>query len=515
VDDLIVHASKVIRAVTGPSSADIDVDGGLLCRDGRIAAIDDFSDLRTQHPSARTIGGPEFVAIPGLVNGHHHIGLTPFQLGAPDLPLEEWALAKMGLRYVDPYLDHLYAALMLIESGTTTVQVLNYTPRGYPAVDMDTAGAVLRAYEDAGLRVAYAFNAVDQNSIVVGGGGGEREFLASIPASLAARYREAIGLQYRTPNAILDFARAIVGSVGANDRVHVTLGPSTVDRCSDELLRGIRELATEMRTTIHIHLQETIHQRRYAEDKWGTTPLQHLKDLGFLGPDVTCGHAVWLTEDDIATLEETGTRVCHNASSNLRLSSGIAPVPSLVARGIPISIGTDEAGLNDDKDLFQEMRLVATLHRATFSDHRAPTGHEVFRMATEAGAESASFGAETGTLEVGRYADIVLIRNDRVGQPFVNSEVSVVDALVRRARSSDVDTVVVGGRILMEGGQVTTIDRPAILRQLADVLESPRTDREVHLRDLAADLKPHFVKFLADGLGDFRATPFSRYNSRE
>jgi 5-methylthioadenosine/S-adenosylhomocysteine deaminase len=512
--DLLIHAAHVVRRVISDASSHVMSDAAILCRDGRIVAVDDFERLKELHPSASVIGGPGYIAMPGLVNGHFHVGVTPFQLGAPDLPLEEWGLAKMAIRYVDPYLDHSYAALQLIESGTTTVQLMNYTPRGHPAVNLATVQAVLRAYNDAGLRVAYAFNVVDQNWVAVGGGGGEREFLESLPASLVHRYNDAIGPQYRSVESIVELATAVFETVGTSDLVHATLGPSTVDRCSDDLLRVIRTLATEMQTTIHIHLQETIHQRRYAERTWGKTPLGHLHDLGFLGEDVTCGHAVWLTDPDIDLLAETGTRVCHNLSSNLRLSSGLAPLPSLLERGIRVSIGTDEAGINDDKDLFQEMRLVSTVHRAPFSGAPGPTAHAVFRMATQAGAASCSFGGETGTLDPGMQADVVLIRKDRLAEPFLHPSVSMVDAIVRRAQARDVDTVLVGGRVLMEGGRVKSVDRAGLLRALTELLSSPATDRELTLAKLSSDLRPHLVRFLKEGVSDFTPTPYSGYNSR-
>src|SRR5262249_45730408 len=156
--------------------------------------------------------------------------------------------------------------------------------------------------------------------------------------------------------------------------------------CSDDLLTAVKELATKYETSIHIHLQETMYQKLYGLRTWGKTPLQHLNDLGFLGPEVTCGHGVWLTEEDIDVLAETGTKICDSASSNLRLQSGIAPIVPLLEKGVCVALGTDEAGLNDDRDLIQEMRLALRLHRIPGVGNTPPSAHQVFQMATVNGA---------------------------------------------------------------------------------------------------------------------------------
>ena len=148
-------------------------------------------------------------------------------------------------------------------------------------------------------------------------------------------------------------------------------------------------------------MQETVYQKLYGLQAWQTTPLQHLHELGFLGPEVTCGHSVSATDDDIELMSATGTNVCHNASSNLRLQSGIAPLGRLLEAGIRVAIGSDEAGINDDKDLLQEMRLVLKLHRVPGVEHIPPTAYQVFQMATVNGAYASWFGDRIGTFVKG------------------------------------------------------------------------------------------------------------------
>ena len=240
-----------------------------------------------------------------------------------------------------------------------------------------------------------------------------------------------------------------------HERVRVTMAPSNVHRCSDELLIALKQLANRYSTGIHIHLQETVYQKLYSYRAYGKTPLQHLHDLGFLGPEVTCGHSVWATEEDLRLMASTGTNICHNASSNLRLQSGIAPMGRILAAGIKVAIGSDEAGLNDDKDLFQEMRLVLKLHRVPGIDLQPPTSYQVLEMATVNGAYTSWFGDRIGTLEPGKRADMVLLDLHNIEEPYLDPEVSVVDALVHRGRGIDVDTVLVDDEVVFRDGRQT------------------------------------------------------------
>ena len=356
----LIRGKHVVCKVTGPRSADVVADGAVLQRDGLIEAEGDYRELSRQHPDAEVIGSDNHIVMPGLVNDHFHVGLTPFQMGAPDLPLEMWSLARIGTRLIDPYLDQLYGAVQMIETGTTTVQAIHSPGRGYGPVSLEIADKVISAYQTSGMRVSYAPSVVDQNSMVAGSSGGEADFAAQMPSDLAERYRSFMAPSYWPAAEVMPVLEEICRKYGNNqyERVQVTMAPSNVHRCSDELLTALKEMAGRYRTGIHIHLQETVYQKLYGHTAYGKTPLQHLYDLGFLGPEVTCGHSVWATEEDLRLMAATGTNICHNASSNLRLQSGIAPLGRILAAGIKVAIGSDEAGLNDDKDLFQEMRLV-------------------------------------------------------------------------------------------------------------------------------------------------------------
>ena len=212
-------------------------------------------------------------------------------------------------------------------------------------------------------------------------------------------------------------------------------------------------------------------------------------------------------------MAETGTNICHNASSNLRLRSGIAPMGRILAAGIKVAIGSDEAGLNDDKDLFQEMRLVLKLHRVPGIDLEPPTSHQVLEMATANGAYASWFGNRIGTLEPGKRADMVLVDMRNIEEPYLDPRVSVVDALVHRGRGIDVDTVLVDGEVVLRDGQLTRVDKQALFREIRGALDRPLTAQEEERREIAALVEPYLRRFYS-GTTQQDMAPFTAYNSR-
>lgn len=511
----LIRGKHVVCKVTGRDTAEVVSDGAVVQRDGVIEVVGDYRELSARYPEAEVIGSGNHIVMPGLVNDHFHVGLTPFQMGAPDLPLELWSLHRIGVRAIDPYLDQLYGAVQMIETGTTAVQAIHSTPRGSGPVSMEIADKVVGAYQASGMRVSYAPSVVDQNSMVAGPRGGETDFAAQMPADLAERYRSFMAPGYRPVDEIMPVLEDISRKYGddQHERVRVTMAPSNVHRCSDELLTSIKDLAGRYNTGIHIHLQETVYQKLYGHTAYGKTPLQHLHEIGFLGPEVVCGHSVWATEEDLAIMAATGTNICHNASSNLRLQSGIAPMGRILEAGIKVAIGSDEAGLNDDKDLFQEMRLVLKLHRVPGIDLEPPTSHQVLEMATVNGAYASWFGDRIGTLEPGKRADMALVDMRNIEEPFLDPRVSVVDALVHRARGIDVDTVLVDGEVVLRDGQLTRVDKYDLFREIKAALDRPLTPQEEERRDLAMRVEPHLRRFYSEAMPQ-DAEPFTAYNAR-
>jgi 5-methylthioadenosine/S-adenosylhomocysteine deaminase len=262
-----------------------------------------------------------------------------------------------------------------------------------------------------------------------------------------------------------------------------------------------------------MHLVETAYQKEYARRRGGGTAVDYIGRFGLLGPKMTLGHGVWLSEGDLDKLAETGTNICHNCSSNFRLRSGVAPLNRFEAKGINVAIGLDEAGINDDRDMLQEMRMVLRAHREPGMDDRVPTMAQVFRMATDGGAKTTPFGAHLGTLEVGKGADMVLLDWKQISYPYLDADIPVLDAVLQRAKTEGVKTVIAAGEILYQDGKFTKVDRHGALRQLSELLKRPLNLDEIERRQLSKAVLPH-VKSFYDGYYDANAhVPFYRQSA--
>ena len=334
------------------------------------------------------IGSGNEVMLPGFVNGHHHVGLTPVQLGSPDMPLELWFVTRMVMRNVNLYLDTLYSAFEMIASGVTTVQHLHgWMPGKLDQVDRG-CDEVIRAYQDVGMRVSYSYAVRDQNRLVYQR---DEDFVASLPAELRGpmqRWFERFQLTLDDDIALFE---GLYGRYHDKRRVKVQLAPANLHWCSDEALTRLADCSRKYDVPMHMHLLETAYQKEYARRRGGCTAVEYIDRFGLLGPQMTLGHGVWLNEKDIERLAETGTCVCHNCSSNFRLRSGVAALNKFEAAGINTAIGIDEAGINDDRDMLQEMRMVLRAHRVPGMDDEVPTPAQVFRMATSGGAKTTPF----------------------------------------------------------------------------------------------------------------------------
>ena len=488
----IIRGRKVICKIIGRHDADVIDDGAVFQRDGTIVDVGSFTDLSARYRADEVLGSRDHVVLPGFVNAHHHVGLTPLQLGSLDQPLELWWITRIGARDVDPYLDTLYSAFEMIESGVTTVQHIHGMVAAEPDRCVEAARRVLQAYDDIGMRVSYSYEIREQNPLTYEA---DEAVLGHLPQALASALRTRMHDQRMPLEDHFLIFEELYRRFERHDRIRIQLAPGNLHLCSDRALEMSGEYATSFDVPMHIHLVESALQKRYAKQRTGTTALAHLHSLGLLGPRMTIGHGVWLTSEDIELAARTGTRICHNCSSNLRLGSGIAPLNHFEESGVRVAIGIDEAGINDDRDMLQEMRMVLNLHRERDLDDHVPTAAQVLRMATEHGAETTPFGATIGTLEPGKAADMVLIKWDQIAGPYLNTRISAVDAIVHRAKPAGVDTVLVGGIPILRAGRIVRIDKDEALANLAASLESPLTEAERERRELAESLYRPFRKY--------------------
>ncbi|MFQ3622056.1 MAG: amidohydrolase family protein [Acetobacteraceae bacterium] len=507
----LVRADAVLERFEPDGTPVLHADAAIAVASGRVAAIGPWRALRARWPQAELLGGRGIVAIPGLINAHHHVGTTPLQLGSPDHPLELWFASRLGLRDVDLRLDTLFSAFEMIASGVTTVQHLHSRVPGTAEDMVAAAREVIGAYREVGMRASYSLALRDQNRLVYED---DAAFTARLPASLRpamSAYFARFTVPLAEQAAAFEEIRRLADAQGL---IAVQLAPANLHWLSDRGLELVGTLSAQHDLPMHMHLLETPYQKIYAKRRTGGSALAHLHRMGLTGPRLTIGHGVWMTEDDIALCAHSGTRICHNCSSNLRLKSGIAPVNRLLAAGVPVAIGIDEAGLNDDRDMLTELRLVLRLHREPGIESPNPTPSQVLRMATEHGASTTPFGASIGRLSPGCWADIVLFDWAEVTAPYQASTLPLLDVLVQRAKTGAVRTVMVAGDVIYHEGQFLRIDRAAVLEALARWFARPLTKAEQERAALAEAVFPHVREFYAGWLDGMRAEPFYRTSGR-
>lgn len=483
--ETLIFADHLLTGFAPDGQAEVMQDAALLVEGPRILDLGPAERLRRQHPKAAALGGRNRLVMPGLVNAHHHVGLTPFQLGARDQPLELWFPERLCMRDLDPRLDTLYAAFEMIGSGVTTVQHLHSRAPGDTDAVVARAETILRAYAEIGMRVSYSFAMRDQNRMIYAA---DEEFLALLPGHLRAGAADYLaGFQLPLSEQIAVF-QALRARWADHPLAAIQIAPSNLHWLSDAALESAARLSEETGAPMHMHLLETPYQHEYARRRTGGSAVAFLDRLGLLSPRLTIGHGVWMTPDDIACLAERGTCLCHNCSSNLRLKSGTLDLNAVLAAGIPTALGMDEAGINDDRDMLQEMRLALTLHRPAGHEAPAPVAAQILRMATEYGATTTPFAGRIGRLATGMLADLVVMDWAAVTAPWQDPAMPVIDTLVRRAKAGAVETVMIGGQVVCHEGRFTKVSRQEVHAEIARTMNRPDTEAEAARRKLAADL---------------------------
>ena len=475
-------------------------DGAVLQRDGVIEAVGTYDELKDRAVD-EVIGGPRFLVMPGLTNAHHHgRGVSTFQMGTVDGCLETWIVQGWGRRPVDWRLITLYTAIQMIKSGTTTV-MYNH-PRTPTKGLAEESEEVLRGFGGAGMRTAFSVYYRGQNRVVYHD---DEAFLSRLPADLgdaARRYVAATDMPEDDYFSFFESFRESHGAEASGGLVSVLLSPSNAQWASDEFFFRTKEYAARYGAAVHMHLVESWYQKEYGIRTWGKTPVAHLADLGFLGPELSCAHSVWLTEGDIELLADAGATVCHNPSSNLRLKNGIAPVNAMLAGGVNVALGTDSTAINDDDDILQEMRLASKLHRQPGLERPAMDAHQALRLATANAARPTGFEGRTGALEPGRYADMVLLDWDAMTAPYFegsgDAAVDAVNAVVYRGKSANVDTVIINGEVALRGGRSMMADEDAVAAELRQQLARPIEPETLATRQMAARLLPYINQFYDD-----------------
>ncbi|MGD8461969.1 MAG: amidohydrolase [Desulfobacterales bacterium] len=398
-----------------------------------VGPAEEFSDWS----ASEVVDARGGIIMPGLINSHTHAAMTCFRGLADDLPLMTWlnghifpAEAKLD----DPmvYSGALLACAEMIMSGTTCFCDM------YLFED-----AVARAASDAGMRavvgeVLYDFDSPNYGPIAQG----------------------------------FEYTRKLIETWQDHPLVTIAVEPHSTYLCAPELLQKAFELARQFRLPLVIHLAESKSEVSQIKERFDKTPVEHLADLGLLASNVVACHCVALTENDIALLKRFDVKVAHNAESNMKLASGIAPIPELLTEGICVGLGTDGCASNNDLDLFLEMDTVAKLHKAKTLDPTVMDAETVLKMATIGAARVLGLESFIGSIETGKKADLIIVDTD---QPHLTPMYNPVSHMVYAARGSDVTTVMINGTIVMQDGRLTTMDLGRIMddvNQIAHEIKS-------------------------------------------
>lgn len=438
-----------------PFSADVSIEGD------RIAAIG--ANLSAPE-DATVIDGTDRLVMPGLVNAHLHSAEALFKGRYDNLPLELWMLYSypiLGSKALSERLIYLRSMLVAMESLKFGVTCITDDLYEAPRQTLDQLGAAFQAYDDVGVRATVSGHVMDRN------------FLHTIPYSAEhvpqALQDEVAKLTPISTADYIDFVKAALDRFhGRSGRLRFMVAPSAPQRCTVELMQAANELAIERKVPFHTHIVETKVQGCTGPACYGKTLMAYMRDLGLMHPGVTIAHSIWVTKDDIALMGEAGVSVVHNTISNQKLGAGIAPVRELLEAGVNVALGSDGICSNDTPRMFDVMKACGLIHKMTSADYsRWLSAEEVLHACTLAGARSAMIGDETGSLEVGKKADLLVIDLTTASYSPRND---IRNHLVYCENGSSIEKVIVNGEIVVEDGRLTKVDETALLEELNELM---------------------------------------------
>ena len=393
----------------------------VLISDGRIGAVIPEARAAELHPGVPVLDLPEHVLIPGLVNAHTHAAMTLMRGIADDLPLMRWLTEHIWpaeMKHVSPRFVHdgaLLACAEMLLSGTTCFNDMYFFPE-----------ATLDAALEAGMRASLG-------AIVI-------EF----PSAYAA-----------DPDDYLQKGLALRDRYRDHPLLSFCIAPHAPYTVSDASFRKVAKLAAELDVPVHLHVHETLDELARSSAEHGTRPLERLRNLGLLGPNLIAVHAVHLSPEEIELLAKHGCSVAHCPASNLKLASGFAPIAALLAAGVNVALGTDGAASNNRLDMLAEMRLAALLAKAVAQDAQAMPAHAALRSATLGGARALGLEDRIGSIVAGKAADLVAVR---LSGPELQPCYDPVSHLVYAAGRENVSHVWVAGKLAVKDGVLQNVN---------------------------------------------------------
>ena len=375
----------------------------------------------------RTIDARRGLVLPGLINCHTHAAMTLFRGLADDLPLMDWLnryIFPVESR-IDPefvYSGAMLACVEMILSGTTTFCDMYL-------FENETA----RAADRVGIRamvgeVLYDFESPNYGTIDKG----------------------------------FDYTVSLIKTWKNHPRISVAVEPHALYTCSPDLLQKAGEIAERHSVPLIMHVAETLPELETLRERYGKKPFEHMESLGILGPHVIADHCVYLDESEIQRIRNHGVRVVTDPESNMKLASGVAPIPDLLAREIPVGLGTDGCASNNNLDMFHEMDCLAKLHKVHRLDPTVMDAVTVLKCATIEGARVLGMSDRIGSIEIGKKADIIVVDTDK---PHLTPMYNPYSHLVYSACGSDVIHSIIDGNVVMENGRLLTADPDTVMAE--------------------------------------------------
>jgi 5-methylthioadenosine/S-adenosylhomocysteine deaminase len=420
--DVIIRGGTI---VTMDASSRIIEDGAVAIRRDRIVAVGSAAEVAAKYAAARIINAAGKVVMPGLINTHTHVPMVLFRGIADDLVLMEW-LQKYIFPAEAKNVDEEFVrwgtrlgCLEMIQGGTTTYVDMYYFE---DAIAQETALAGMRA--------------------ILG------ETLIDFPAPDNKTWEA--GMAY-----VEKFAKKWKGHA----LITPAIAPHAPYTVSTEHLKQAHSFSERLAVPLVIHVAEDQAEVKTIQERYNSSSVAYLDRIGLLDRRVIAAHMVWPTEQDIKTLAGRLVGVAHCPQSNMKLAAGAAPVPQMLRAGVAVGLGTDGAASNNDLNLWEEVDTAAKLHKLTTKDPTVLNAREALQMATIGGARAIHMEKEIGSLEAGKLADLLIVRMDSPRQtPLYN----VYSQLAYATKASDVETVMIGGRLVMQNRRVLTIDERAV-----------------------------------------------------
>jgi 5-methylthioadenosine/S-adenosylhomocysteine deaminase len=409
------------------------LSNGAIAIDGsNIAAVGKAEDIGRAFRGRRVIDAEGSLLMPGLINSHTHAAMTCFRGIADDLALMDWLnhfIFPAEAKNVNPELAYwgtLLACVEMIKSGTTTF------------CDMYIfENEAARAAHEAGMRCLLG------------------EVLFDFPSP-----------NLKTPAEGLSYTERLIQEWADDPLVNILVEPHALYTCSPDLLTGAKKLADRYKVPLGIHLLENLSEKAQLESKFGRKAVTFLKDAGFLDERFIAFHCVCLDDEDMKIMADHGCKIVHNPESNMKLASGVAPVPDMLNLGLTVGLGTDGCASNNNLDMFQEMDSAAKLHKVHRLDPTVMPAETVLRMATCEGAKALGMEHLVGALKPGMKADIILLD---LNKPHLTPLYNPCSHLVYAAGGADVDTVFINGRLIMENRRLLTIDEEQAMTRVREI----------------------------------------------